>query len=162
MTTRIALAEGGIWVRPALESDEECGLGWKLRYAPDRISRADQLTLAQIVDAYGYLLLETTRDQRDRICRGIREQMRSTVRESTEGKREVSDPNSGEGWYEWHKMPANTTHIAYVHENGEVFDPEEGWNSPNFLLASAEGRVHRLVRADEVSSVQESTEGSTT
>jgi len=72
MTERIAVPGGGVWVRPALESDDEYGLGWKLRYAPDSISRADQITLAQIVDAYGYLLLETTREQRDLACRHIR------------------------------------------------------------------------------------------
>lgn len=60
------------------------------------------------------------------------------------------EPNAGEGWYEWHKMPGHTTHIAHVHENGDVYDPEHGWNPPQFLLASAEGRVHRLVRADEI------------
>lgn len=72
MTERIAIPDGGVWVRPTLESDDRDALSWKLRYAPDSISRADQLTLAQIVDAYGYLLLETTSEQRDRICRDIR------------------------------------------------------------------------------------------
>jgi hypothetical protein len=72
VTERIAVPGGGVWVRPALESDDEYGLGWKLRYSPDKISRADQITLAEIVDAYGYLLVETTQEQRDRACREIR------------------------------------------------------------------------------------------
>ena len=29
------------------------------------------------------------------------------------------------GWVEYQKMPENTTHIAYVNENGEVYLPEE-------------------------------------
>lgn len=60
----------------------------------------------------------------------------------------MPDVNSGEGWYEWHKMPMNTTHIAYVPETGSVYLPEDDLDSTDFLLASAEGRVHRLVRAD--------------
>lgn len=62
---------------------------------------------------------------------------------------DVADVNSGTGWYEWIREGSMTTHIAYVHENGEVFDPEQGWNSPEFLLASAAGRTFRLVRAEE-------------
>lgn len=61
----------------------------------------------------------------------------------------MSDPNTGEGWYEWHKMPQNTTHIAYVHENGSVYLPEGDADQSDFLLASARGHVHRLVRAEE-------------
>jgi|TARA_R100000482_G_scaffold124710_1_gene78535 hypothetical protein len=88
MSERIAIPGGGSWVRPALESDDEYGLGWKLRYSPDAISRADQIALAEIVDAYGYLLLKTTRDQRDRICRGIRVRMQSGTEPPPEAEQE--------------------------------------------------------------------------
>lgn len=67
----------------------------------------------------------------------------------------MSDPNSGAGWYAWFKMPANTSHVAYVHENGEVYDPEHGWNPEEFALAAAEGQVHRLVRADDADALAE-------
>lgn len=60
----------------------------------------------------------------------------------------VNDTNSGEGWYEWLRDGASTTHIAYVHENGSVYDPEFGWDSAEFLMAAAAGRVFKLVRAD--------------
>jgi hypothetical protein len=60
----------------------------------------------------------------------------------------ADEPNRGEGWYEWLKSPRMTTHIAHVNEHGDVYDPEHGWNPVEFLLASAEGRVFRLVRAD--------------
>ncbi|WP_442575887.1 hypothetical protein ACSBPH_01675 [Microbacterium sp. F51-2R] len=72
MTERIAVPDGGIWVRPSLERDDEVGLGWKLRHAPDSLSRADQITLAEIVDAYGYLLVQSTTEQRNRVCAAIR------------------------------------------------------------------------------------------
>ncbi|PRB14482.1 hypothetical protein [Microbacterium sp. MYb62] len=58
--------------------------------------------------------------------------------------------DAGVGWFEWFKMPENTTEIAYVHESGEVFDPVRGWNPVEFTIAAAEGRVHRLVRAGGV------------
>lgn len=61
----------------------------------------------------------------------------------------MTDPNSGEGWYEWIADGAVTTHVAYVHENGEVYDPERGWNPPEFVLAAASRRVFRLVRMSE-------------
>jgi hypothetical protein len=61
----------------------------------------------------------------------------------------TTDLEAGVGWYEWFKAPANTSHIAYAHEGGDVYDPENGWNPPEFLLAATEGRVHKLVRADE-------------
>lgn len=60
---------------------------------------------------------------------------------------EPSDADGAVGWFEWFKMPENTTEIAYVYENGDVFDPARGWNPPEFTIAAAEGRVFRLVRA---------------
>lgn len=67
----------------------------------------------------------------------------------------MSDPNSGEGWYEWVKAPGMTTEIAHVSESGEVYAPGHGWNPAEFLLASAEGRAHRLVRADDEDALAE-------
>jgi len=60
-----------------------------------------------------------------------------------------ADVNSGPGWYEWIRDGVATTHIAYVHDGGEVYDPEHGWNPPEFLLAAASGRVFRMVRAQD-------------
>lgn len=31
------------------------------------------------------------------------------------------------GWVQYRRMPQNTAHIAYVHEDGEVYLPEYGW-----------------------------------
>jgi hypothetical protein len=58
-----------------------------------------------------------------------------------------------EGWYEWHKMPENTTHIAHVYENGEVYIPE--WPQVfvnDFREAQENGKVYRLVRDDRSTS----------
>jgi len=56
----------------------------------------------------------------------------------------------GVGWYEWIAMPTATTHSAYVHENGNVYLPGGEFIAEDFLLAAAEGRAHRLIRAGEV------------
>ena len=59
------------------------------------------------------------------------------------------ETKGGEGWYEFF-APVGTTHIAYVHANGEIYLPEEGWTDlthNDWLAASVKGQVHKLVRA---------------
>lgn len=71
--TRLTLTDGSSWPRPSLESDETLGIGHRLRYAePATLSRAELLEAAAIVDAYGALVVETTRAKRDLICREVR------------------------------------------------------------------------------------------
>lgn len=55
--------------------------------------------------------------------------------------------NSGEGWYEFFRMPTNTTHIAYISENGDIYFPENGISHDDWLGATIKGNVHKLVRA---------------
>jgi len=65
----------------------------------------------------------------------------------------MNNKNSGEGWYEFFKMPAATTHVAFVHANGEIYLPEEGWTDlthDDWLAASVKGQVYKLVREDWV------------
>lgn len=62
----------------------------------------------------------------------------------------INNPNSGPGYYEFIHPTKATTHIAYVRENGEVYIPEADVTEEDFLLASARGRTHRLVRVDDV------------
>lgn len=59
--------------------------------------------------------------------------------------------NDRSGWHEFYKPGVMTTHIAYVHENGWVYLPEgpDVVSETDFLLAAAEGHVHRLIREDE-------------
>jgi hypothetical protein len=58
--------------------------------------------------------------------------------------------NGGEGWYEFIHPEKNTTHIAYVFENGDIYLPEEGTTYDDFVLASAMSRAYRLVRAEDL------------
>ena len=104
---------------------------------------------------------ETSKRWYSMYCRecGVEEMMTDTAddprmvaRRDEHNRKRHSEPqgepsDAGVGWFEWFKMPENTTEIAYVHENGEVFDPVRGWNPVEFTIAAAEGRVHRLVRA---------------
>lgn len=73
---RIKLSDGSSWPRPAMEFDEYYGVGHKARYNPEAITREDLLQLAAIADAYGYLLIETTRARRDFVCREARKWIR--------------------------------------------------------------------------------------
>ena len=77
--TRIKLSDGTTWPRPELENDEIAGVGWKLRYNPQSMTRADHLYAASIISAYGYMMAETTRARRDQVCRDIRAELRAEV-----------------------------------------------------------------------------------
>lgn len=64
--------DGGYWPRPALERDEEYGIGHKLRYAPaSSLTRADLLVAAGIIDAYGSLVTGT-QERAIRVVRGMK------------------------------------------------------------------------------------------
>lgn len=76
--------------------------------------------------------------------------------ERTRMAEKVAALDDGIGWFEWFMPGAATTHIAYVHESGEVYSPEHGWNPEEFVLAKAEERVYRLVR---LAAVLETLEG---
>lgn len=62
----------------------------------------------------------------------------------------MTDCNSGEGWYEVIHPIKATTHIVYVHESGDIYDPEEEIDEELFLLAAALDHVHKLVQEDEI------------
>ncbi|WP_336698203.1 hypothetical protein [Curtobacterium sp. USHLN213] len=48
------------WPRPEMERDEEVSVSWKLRYAPESLTREEQLYAASVMNSYGYLLVDTT------------------------------------------------------------------------------------------------------
>lgn len=73
----ITLSDGSAWPRPALESDPEYGLGHRLRYGTP--TRADILEAAAIINAYGHLVVEASRDRRNFVCREIRAALRREV-----------------------------------------------------------------------------------
>lgn len=56
-----------------VESDpDQNHVGWKLRYAPQTMTRADQMHAASIVDAYAYLILGMTAKDRQSVVSEIR------------------------------------------------------------------------------------------
>lgn len=81
--THLRLSDGTTWPRPDLESDQGHGIGWKLRYTDEPLTRADRMRLASIVHAYGYLLLETNRARRDQVCRDVKTALRTTTGQTT-------------------------------------------------------------------------------
>lgn len=68
------LGDGSVWPRtgdPEPGDDDSDSLEWVLRYAPEGLTRGDQLHLASIVAAYRELLLCTERRRRE-VVRGMR------------------------------------------------------------------------------------------
>lgn len=74
----VRLSDGSTWPLPDVESDasERADVGWLLTYAPDQMTRAEQLRAASIIRAYGFLLTETTRERRDLVTREVRASLR--------------------------------------------------------------------------------------
>ena len=71
MARRIKI-EGGSWPRPALERDDEYGIGHRLRYAPaSSLTRSDLLVAAEVIDAYG-VLVTGTQGEATRVVRGMK------------------------------------------------------------------------------------------
>lgn len=76
MRLRLKLPDGSSWPRPALVTDEENGIEWRLRYAPlADLTREELLVVAEIVAAYGILTAESTKQRRDYVCHEIRKQL---------------------------------------------------------------------------------------
>jgi hypothetical protein len=57
------------------------GVEWKLRYAPNQLTREDQLYLASIVSAYSYLVMDMTAKDRQAVV----SEMRRLVKEQWRG-----------------------------------------------------------------------------
>ena len=66
------LLDGSVWPRTGDPADpDEVGLEWRLRHAPESITRVDQLHLASIVSAYRELLRCTEKRRRE-VVRGMK------------------------------------------------------------------------------------------
>lgn len=70
MSARIKISDGSSWPRPSLERDDEYGIGHKLTYG--KPTRGELLEAAQIISAYGYLVVEAPRMKRDLVAREIK------------------------------------------------------------------------------------------
>lgn len=66
------LPDETVWPTPG--DDPDGGLEWRLRYAPESLTRQDQLVLASIVAAYRELLTCPMRRRND-VVRGLRLQL---------------------------------------------------------------------------------------
>lgn len=54
---------------------DDNGVGWKLRYAPDSLTREDRMYAASILDAYAYLVCHMTAKERQSVVSEIRRQL---------------------------------------------------------------------------------------
>lgn len=75
MQEYIYLGDDGVWPRPALEGDEQYGLGHRLRYG--NATKADLMAAARFIDAYGHIVCEMTPKHRDRVIGKIRNILKS-------------------------------------------------------------------------------------
>lgn len=57
---------------PIEPASDENGVAWKLRYAPQSMSREDQMYAAAIVSAYAYLICEMNAKDRQSVVSEIR------------------------------------------------------------------------------------------
>lgn len=81
--SRITLSDGSSWPRPALESDEELSIEWKLRYRPlTLLTPEERMEAASIIAAYNHLVFAAPRAKRDLVCREIRQVMREENHDS--------------------------------------------------------------------------------
>jgi hypothetical protein len=71
---RIHISDGSTFPRPCLESDN-APLSWILTYGQP--TREELLAAASIIQAYGYLLLNSDRAKRDLVCREVRSALRA-------------------------------------------------------------------------------------
>lgn len=63
---RFQIFDGMTWPTP------DPNLDWRLRFAPDSVTRQDQLYLASVLSAYD-CFIKTGRAQREKVCRKLRE-----------------------------------------------------------------------------------------
>jgi hypothetical protein len=57
---------------PVEPASDDNGVGWKLRYAPDTLTKEDQMYASSIIDAYAYLICEMTAKDRQAVVSEIR------------------------------------------------------------------------------------------
>jgi len=81
VSTHIRFDDGSSWPRPALESDEEYGIGHRLRYARE-LTSSERMEAASVIAAYGYLIVEMTQERRNKVCAQIKSSLAEGVVDS--------------------------------------------------------------------------------
>ena len=57
------------------------------------------------------------------------------------------------GWHAFQRLPANTSHVAYIHENG-VYEPDTGWtDGVDVRLAEAKDVLYPLIKRTQAAEV---------
>lgn len=79
-TRHIKVPDDSLWPLPDME-DDDSPVSWKLRYAPDSMTRAEQLFAASVIQAYGYLVVDATKTKRDLVAKTIRDHLETAVQE---------------------------------------------------------------------------------
>jgi hypothetical protein len=77
MNARMKLSDGSSWPRPSLERDDEYGIAHRLIYGNP--TQADLVEAASIIGAYGYLVVDASRQKRDLVVREIKAALRGEV-----------------------------------------------------------------------------------
>lgn len=62
---------------PIEPNSDDGSAAWKLRYAPESMTKADQLYAASVMNAYAYLICEMTAKDRQSVVSEIRRQLRA-------------------------------------------------------------------------------------
>ena len=78
--------DGTHWTLPEVHDDDAHDTEWKLRYAPNQLTRDDQLYLAGLVASFGALLMLTTKDGRERLAALKRAYEAARAAEAAEGR----------------------------------------------------------------------------
>lgn len=60
---------------PIEPAPDDYGVGWKLRYAPESMTREDQMYASSIMSAYAYLVCEMTAKDRQSVVSEMRRQI---------------------------------------------------------------------------------------
>ena len=79
----VKLSDGSSFPLALSLDPDEYGIEWRLRYAPDSITRGDLFHLAAIVSAYNVLIYESNREKRDLVSRDMKQAMNEAMEEAT-------------------------------------------------------------------------------
>ena len=86
MARYITIGDGAVWPLAISLDPDRVGIEWRLRYAPDSITRTDLLVLAGIVSAYNWIMLETTAARAPGILRAYRREAKALAAAEQEDK----------------------------------------------------------------------------
>lgn len=66
-----------VFPTPIESTSDDCSVEWKLRYAPESLSCADQSYAASVLNAYAYLICDMNAKDRQSVVSEIRRQLKA-------------------------------------------------------------------------------------